>query len=235
MAAGIESDGYRKWPRVQETILFAKRMGYHKIGIATCVALLRESRILAKMLRANGFEVFGVGCKTGEIFKTELGIDQAHQGPGPVACNPVLQAQLLNEAGTELNIVMGLCVGHDSLFYKHAKAVTTTLVVKDRVLVHNPVMALYTAEGYYANLMRLWKTNESSRPSGAGFFPSGAHRLCLGWWVWNKNFPWNRAGSSAGRPAGGPSSPWRSPAGAGTLPGVCPGGAGPDGPGHPSA
>lgn len=121
VAAGIESDGYRKWPRVQETILFAKRMGYHKIGIATCVALLRESRILAKMLRANGFEVFGVGCKTGEIFKTELGIDQAHQGPGPVACNPVLQAQLLNEAGTELNIVMGLCVGHDSLFYKHGQ------------------------------------------------------------------------------------------------------------------
>ena len=94
-----------------------------------------------------------MGCKTGEIFKTALGIDAAHQGPGPVACNPVLQAQLLNEAGTELNIVMGLCVGHDSLFYKHAQAVTTTLVVKDRVLVHNPVMALYTADGYYANLM----------------------------------------------------------------------------------
>ena len=135
VAAGIESDGYRKWPRVQETILFAKRMGYHKIGIAT------------------GFEVFGVGCKTGEIFKTALGIDAAHQGPGPVACNPVLQAQLLHEAGTALNIVMGLCVGHDSLFYKHAQAVTTTLVVKDRVLVHNPVMALYTADGSYSNLM----------------------------------------------------------------------------------
>lgn len=154
VAAGIESDGYRKWPRVQETILFAKRMGYHKIGIATCVALIRESRVLAKMLRANGFEVFGVGCKAGEIFKTDLGIDQAHQGPGPVACNPVLQAQLLAQAGTELNIVMGLCVGHDSLFYKHSQAVTTTLVVKDRVLVHNPVMALYTADGYYANLMK---------------------------------------------------------------------------------
>ena len=152
--SAIEGLGYCQWPRLKETVELCKRMGYHKIGIATCVALLRESRILAKMLRANGFEVFGVGCKTGEIFKTELGIDQAHQGPGPVACNPVLQAQLLNEAGTELNIVMGLCVGHDSLFYKHAKAVTTTLVVKDRVLVHNPVMALYTAEGYYANLMR---------------------------------------------------------------------------------
>ncbi len=152
VAAGIESDGYRKWPRVQETILFAKRMGYHKIGIATCVALIRESRILAKLLRANGFEVFGVGCKTGEILKTDLGVDEAHQGPGPIACNPVLQAQLLGQAGTELNIVMGLCVGHDSLFYKHSQAVTTTLVVKDRVLVHNPVMALYTADGYYEYL-----------------------------------------------------------------------------------
>lgn len=154
VAASIESDGYRKWPRVKETILFAKRMGYHKIGIATCVALLRESRILAKMLRANGFEVFGVACKAGEIFKEELGIPRPQQGPGPVSCNPILQAELLNREGTELNIVMGLCVGHDSLFYKHTKAVTTTLVVKDRVLVHNPVMALYSAEGYYAELMK---------------------------------------------------------------------------------
>ena len=152
-AAGVECDFYCQKTRVEEVIEFAKRIGAKKIGIATCVALIRESRTLAKMLRANGFEVFGVGCKTGEIFKTALGIDAAHQGPGPVACNPVLQAQLLNEAGTELNIVMGLCVGHDSLFYKHAQAVTTTLVVKDRVLVHNPVMALYTADGYYANLM----------------------------------------------------------------------------------
>ena len=88
VAAGIESDGYRKWPRVQETILFAKRMGYHKIGIATCVALIRESRVLAKMLRANGFEVFGVGCKAGEIFKTDLGIDQAHQAPAPWPATP---------------------------------------------------------------------------------------------------------------------------------------------------
>lgn len=154
VAAGIEADGYRKWPRVKETILFAKRMGYHKIGIATCVALLRESRILAKMLRANGFEVFGVACKAGEIFKEELGIPRPKQGPGPVSCNPILQAKLLNQEGTELNIVMGLCVGHDSLFYKHTKAVTTTLVVKDRVLVHNPVMALYAADGYYAERMK---------------------------------------------------------------------------------
>lgn len=154
VAADIESEGYRKWPRVQEVIVFAKRMGYHKIGIATCVALIRETRILTKMLRANGLEVYGVACKVGEVDKTEIGIDEAHITSGTMACNPILQAKLLNRAKTDLNIVMGLCVGHDSLFYKYSDAVCTTLVVKDRVLVHNPVMALYTAEGYYANLMK---------------------------------------------------------------------------------
>lgn len=153
-AAVVESEGYRKWPRVQETIEFAKQMGYKKIGIATCVALIRESRTLAKMLRANGFEVFGVGCKAGEVPKTELGIHPKYHGPGPMACNPVLQAQLLAEEGTEFNIVMGLCVGHDSLFYKHSQAPTTTLVVKDRVLMHNTVMPLYHADGYYSNLTK---------------------------------------------------------------------------------
>ena len=154
VAASVEADGYRKWPRVQETIVFARRMGYRKIGIATCVALIRESRVLAKMLRANGFEVYGVACKAGELDKSDLGIPPDHQGPGPVACNPILQADLLAEAGTEFNIMMGLCVGHDSLFCKHSKAPVTTLVVKDRVLIHNPVMALYTADGYYAHLTR---------------------------------------------------------------------------------
>lgn len=154
VAADIESDGYRKWPRVQEVIVFAKRMGYHKIGIATCVALIRETRILTKMLRANGLEVYGIACKVGEINKADIGIDEEHAKSGSIACNPILQAKLLNEAGTDMNIVMGLCVGHDSLFYKYSKAICTTLIVKDRVLVHNPVMALYTAEGYYANLMQ---------------------------------------------------------------------------------
>ena len=153
-AAVVEAEGYRKWPRVQETIEFARQMGYKKIGIATCVALIKESRTLAKMLRANGFEVYGVGCKAGEVPKTELGIHPKYHGPGPMACNPTLQAQLLAEEGTEFNLVMGLCVGHDSLFYKHSQAPTTTLVVKDRVMMHNTVMPLYHADSYYSHLMK---------------------------------------------------------------------------------
>lgn len=68
-------------------------------------------------------------------------------------CNPIMQAKILNEQATDLNIVMGLCVGHDSLFYKYSEALTTTLVTKDRVLGHNPAAALYTAESYYSRLM----------------------------------------------------------------------------------
>ena len=68
-------------------------------------------------------------------------------------CNPVLQAKLLNAAKTDLNVVMGLCVGHDSLFYKYSEALTTTGVTKDRVLGHNPAAALYMADGYYKKLM----------------------------------------------------------------------------------
>ncbi len=44
--------------------------------------------------------------------------------------------------------------GHDSLFYKYSEALTTTAVTKDRVLGHNPVAALYTADSYYSKLKK---------------------------------------------------------------------------------
>ena len=151
-AAEVEYEGYCRWPRVQEIMEFAHRMGYRRLGIATCVGLIRETRILAGILRSNGFAVYGVACKAGAVPKTEVGIDGKCMELGPNMCNPILQAKLLNEAKTELNIVVGLCVGHDSLFYKYSEAIVTTLVTKDRVTGHNPVAALYTAESYYKGL-----------------------------------------------------------------------------------
>lgn len=148
-AAEVECEHYCNYTRVQEIVAFAKKQGFHKLGIATCVGLLRESRTLAKILRSHGFEVFGVGCKAGMVKKTDLGIPEACNAVGANACNPIFQAKTLNAAGTQLNIVVGLCVGHDSLFYKYSDALVTTLVAKDRVLAHNPVAALYTAETYY--------------------------------------------------------------------------------------
>ena len=57
-AADVEYEGYCHWTRIQEIVEFAKRMGYHKLGIATCVGLLHEARIAAKILRSHGFEVY---------------------------------------------------------------------------------------------------------------------------------------------------------------------------------
>ena len=153
ISAEIEDEFYLRYTRVEEVLAFAERMGFHKIGIATCVGLIEESRILARILRNRGFEVYGAACKAGSFLKTEVGVPQEHiTKTGPVMCNPILQAEILNREGTELNIVMGLCVGHDSLFYKYSQALVTTLVAKDRVLAHNPVGALYQAKGYYKRL-----------------------------------------------------------------------------------
>ena len=148
-AADVEYEGYGRLTRVEETIEFAKRMGFKKIGIATCVGLIRETRMLTKILRHHGFEVYGIACKVGAQPKTSVGIREECCAVGANMCNPILQAKLLNEAKTDLNIVMGLCVGHDSLFYKYAEGLTTTMVVKDRVTGHNPVAAIYNAESYY--------------------------------------------------------------------------------------
>lgn len=151
-AAEVETEGYLKKTRVEEVMMFANKIGAKKLGIATCVGLIRESRALAKILRSNGFEVFGVGCKVGSTLKTDVGIDPKCEYPGPYMCNPILQAELLNAEGTDLNLVVGLCVGHDSLFYKYSDALVTTVVTKDRVTGHNPAAVLYNAESYYKRL-----------------------------------------------------------------------------------
>ena len=151
-AAEVEYEGYGKRTRVEEVIQFAKKLGVKKVGIATCLGLIEESRIVTKILRINGFDVFGVVCKCGSTSKSEIGIPSECETVGAIMCNPILQAELLNDAGTELNLIMGLCVGHDSLFIKHSNALCTNVVTKDRVLGHNPAAALYTAEMYYPHL-----------------------------------------------------------------------------------
>lgn len=154
ISAQIEDEFYLRYTRVEEVVEFARRMGFRKLGIATCVGLIDESRVLAKILRKNGFEVTAAACKIGSFRKTDVGVDPEHiTKTGEFMCNPILQAEVLNREQTDLNILMGLCVGHDSLFYKYSEALVTTLVAKDRVLAHNPAGALYQAGGYYRRLL----------------------------------------------------------------------------------
>lgn len=161
-----EAEGYadrdaRPWvkkpckTRLEETWEFARRMGYRRIGLAFCIGLSSEARRVAKLLREHGFEVVSVMCKVGAVNKERIGVqDRQKIRPGghESMCNPIAQALLLNEADTDLNVLLGLCVGHDALFLKHAKAPCTVLAVKDRVTGHNPLAALYTLESYYERL-----------------------------------------------------------------------------------
>lgn len=153
----IEAEGYCQWPRLRETVEVCKKMGYHKIGLAFCKGLRKEARIVADLLRKNGFDVVSVICKTGGYEKERVGIPaekKIHPERFEAMCNPIAQARLLNSQKTEFNIALGLCVGHDSLFYKYSEALVTTLVAKDRVLAHNPCGAIYCAEGYFKEKLK---------------------------------------------------------------------------------
>ena len=144
-------------PRVQETCEFAQKMGYKKLGIAFCGGLHKEALLLTQILEAQGFEVISVVCKAGGTPKEHIGIKDEEKiriGEFESMCSPIAQAMILNEEKTDFNILIGLCVGHDSLFLKYSKAYCTVLVAKDRVLAHNPVAALYTTGSYYARMLR---------------------------------------------------------------------------------
>ena len=93
-----------------------------------------------------------MACKTGNIPKVDIGYSPdmlLRPGTREAMCNPIAQAKLLNQQQTQFNICLGLCVGHDSLFYKYSDAPVTTLVAKDRVTGHNPAAAIYCADSYF--------------------------------------------------------------------------------------
>ena len=142
-ASAIEARHYCREPRLAEVILFAKELGCGNVGLAFCIGLASEARLIEEIL-ANHFDVVSVCCKTSGIAKRTFGLEQIDsENDNEVMCNPAGQAQLLNDAGTDLNILCGLCVGHDAVFNMVSKAPVTTLIVKDRVLAHNPVGAVY--------------------------------------------------------------------------------------------
>ncbi|MCU0860346.1 MAG: DUF1847 domain-containing protein [Thermoplasmata archaeon] len=144
----IEAEHYMKKTRLEEVAIYAKEMGMRRIGIAFCVGLSSEAEVVADVLSKQGFEVHSVCCKVCGIDKSELGVARLHgEGGREAVCDPVGQAMCLAGCGTEMNLVVGLCVGHDMLFTKHSEAPVSTLIVKDRVLAHNPAGAIYS--GYY--------------------------------------------------------------------------------------
>ena len=154
-SARTESSDYPRTTRIEDIMDFARRIGAEKLGIAHCVGLMREARLAQDIFLAGGFQVYTACCKVGSIDKEKIGLldsEKIRPGQYEALCSPVGQAAVLASAGTQLNVLVGLCVGHDSLFFMHSKAPATVLIAKDRVLGHNPVACLYTSKSYYQRL-----------------------------------------------------------------------------------
>lgn len=154
-AAAIEANHYMQATRLEEIKFFAQEMGYDKLGIATCIGLIEEAQTVAAYLK-NYFSVHVIICKNGGLDKKKFSLKQIDAEAAEVMCNPIGQALFLNQQNTDMNIICGLCVGHDMLFTKYSDAPVTTLIVKDRVLAHNPAAVLYS-KYYRRRVLGLWK------------------------------------------------------------------------------
>ncbi len=143
--------------RIEEIIQFADKCRYNKLGLAFCIGLREEARVTSRILETRGFEVASVGCKVGRVEKEEIGVEGDNKILGAALrepmCNPIAQAEVLNEEGVEFVVMLGLCVGHDTLFLQYCNIPCTVLAVKDRVTGHNPLAAIYLHKSpYYSRL-----------------------------------------------------------------------------------
>jgi uncharacterized metal-binding protein len=146
--------------RLEETIEFCRRMGYRRLGLIFCTGFSREAAVLTDILESHGLEIVSVSCKVGGVPKETIGVKDEEKiriGEFESMCNPVTQAKIINQAKTDFNILMGLCVGHDSLFLKYIEGFTTVFAVKDRVTGHNPMAVLYTSHQYYGRVKAVKK------------------------------------------------------------------------------
>ncbi|MEM4684716.1 MAG: DUF1847 domain-containing protein [Sulfolobales archaeon] len=155
VASMIEKEGYCVWPRLREVVEFSKKLNIRRLGVAFCIGLSNEAEFIVKYFEGKGFEVYSVCCKCGGFDKTLVGLSEElklRPNTHESICNPVLQAELLNRVGTELNVVVGLCVGHDTIFIMYSKAPVTYLIVKDRVTGHNPAAPIYVPNYFKSRL-----------------------------------------------------------------------------------
>jgi uncharacterized metal-binding protein len=116
---------------------FALTGKYQCIGIAHCITFYRETEIIKQYL-SKYFKVYTVDCKYGSLRRNDL----FGGGSRGVLCNPAGQAQYLNENTTDLNISIGLCIGHDMIFCKKSEAPVTSLFSKDFTNNNNMAQAV---------------------------------------------------------------------------------------------
>lgn len=143
-AMDINAEEDRILCRISELVYYCLEMQYQRIGVAFCIEMIDQTEVLVRLLR-RFFEVHPVCCKVGGILHDEgSSIEPEPSRFQQVACNPYGQARVLGAAGTDLNVMVGLCMGMDCLFSQASEAPVTSLFVRDRSLANNPIAAIYS-------------------------------------------------------------------------------------------
>jgi len=132
-SARIEAEGYCRWTRIREVLEFSRRMGYERLGVAHCADTAALAARAARFFTSEDLEVF--------------------RPPHHEDCDPAGQAVFLARSATDLNVICGMCVGHEAIFIRESQAPVTALVARDARLRHNPVAALYTSNSYYRSAL----------------------------------------------------------------------------------
>ena len=141
LAGSVVSPGAEGQCRVAQLVRFCLRAGFSHVGVAFCRELRQETGVLAGILRGY-FRVSSVSCAVRDQHAPRFS-----DAPPGHRCNALLQARALNDAGTDLNIIVGLDVGADAVFAAASRSPVSTLIVKDVALGHNPMAALHS--GHY--------------------------------------------------------------------------------------
>jgi uncharacterized metal-binding protein len=147
----------RNRTRIEEIVQLSKKCSYVKLGVAFCDELTREAGNICDIFQNNGFSVYSICCKVGRLPINHPGLrehEKTASGRFDPACNPIAQAMILNRTEVDMVVMVGLCVGHDTLFIQYCEKPVTILAVKDRLLAHNPLAAVYLSKNpFYARLM----------------------------------------------------------------------------------
>jgi uncharacterized metal-binding protein len=101
-----------------------------------------EMDVITRFFKHEGLDTVCAGCQIGSVTAGERKVPHVKENTNST-CNPIAQAEILNSEETELNFIVGLCMGHDILFTRYSRAPVSTLIVKDRMMANNPAGALY--------------------------------------------------------------------------------------------
>lgn len=134
--------------RLEHIMEFANSMGWMRIGLAGCARYLELMHVTTRVLSEFGFKSICVSCKVGGNKFADI---QIKKDSNWTLCNPVGQAMLLNDWDADLNVALGLCMGHDLLFQHYSNVPVTTLVVKEKISNDSPTSTLSRiAQGEYS-------------------------------------------------------------------------------------